>query len=187
MADSDVFLKALVANDSKVILSIYNDVFPSVRSFVLKNKGQQVDAEDVFQKGLMQLAIRYSKEPFVIETTFKAYFFTVCRNLWRRELNKSTPRVISDGVFEPIDEYDEIANTVLEQERWELITEKMDELSDNCKEILKYYLAKVPYVKIMIKMEYNSELVVSQRVYKCKNKLIEIVKQDRRFNTLKEL
>ncbi|WP_299125659.1 sigma-70 family RNA polymerase sigma factor [uncultured Winogradskyella sp.] len=187
MTDNSFFLEALINNDSKVIINIYKSNFFKVRAFVIKNKGQQQDAEDIFQKALMQLAVRYKKEKFVINTSFEAYLFTVCKNLWRRELNKNKVRVTNNDYLEPKDDNEDIALAVLEQKRWELFTESLELISENCKQILKLFFAKTPYAEIMKKFNYNSETVVRQRVFKCKNSLKEYVKKDKRFKNLTEL
>ncbi|EDP72165.1 RNA polymerase, sigma-E factor; heat shock and oxidative stress [Flavobacteriales bacterium ALC-1] len=184
MTDNSFYLSALLNNDSKTIKAIYEANFYKVKSFVIKNSGQQQDAEDVFQKALLQLAVRYKKEKFVIKTSFEAYLFTVCKNLWRRELNKSKNKVTKDSLTELPDDNDDIALAVLEQKRWELFTESLELISDNCKQILKLYFAKTSYADMMMKFKYNSETVVRQRVFKCKNKLKELVKKDNRFKAL---
>lgn len=187
MTDNSFYLKALLNSDSKIINTIYKDNFYKVKSFVYKNKGQQEDAEDIFQKALLQLAVRYKKEKFVINTSFEAYLFTVCKNLWRRELNKSKIKVTKDEFFELKDDNQDIALAVLEQKRWELFTESLELISDNCKQILKLFFAKTSYAKIVELFKYNSETVARQRVFKCKNSLKEQVKKDSRFKSLIEL
>lgn len=187
MTDNSHYLKALINSDIKIINSIYKDNFYKVKSFVIKNSGQSQDAEDVFQKALMQLAVRYKKEKFVIKSSFEAYLFTVCKNLWRRELNKTKIRVTNKELIELKDDSQDIALAVLEQKRWELFTESLELISENCKQILKLFFAKVSYAEIVETFGYNSETVARQRVFKCKSKLKELVKKDIRFRSLTEL
>lgn len=187
MKDNSFYLRALLNSDTETIKAIYKNNFFKVKSFVLKNKGQLQDAEDVFQKALLQLAIRYKKEKFEITTSFEAYLFTVCKNLWRRELNKSKFRVTKYDLVELEDENEDIAMAVLEQKRWELYAESLELISDKCKVILKLYFAKVPYSEIIKKFDYNSETVARQRIFRCKNKLKEVIQKDKRFNDLKML
>ncbi len=183
----DVFLKALVNGDSKIIKSIYENNFISVKKFVLKNNGSIADAEDIFQKALLQLTVRYKKENFKINTNFNGYLFTVCKNLWRRELNKSKNKVTNDKVIELVSEEQDNALAYLELKRQELFVEKLNQLSDNCKKILTLFFSKTPYAEIVESADYNSETVVRQRVFKCKKKLTELIKSDVKYNSLKEL
>ena len=95
--------------------------------------------------------------------------------------------VTNDAIKEQGSEERELARSILEQERWEFFQEKLEEISGNCKEILKRFFNKMPYKQIAEELDYNSESVVRQRVFKCKNKLTETIKKDVRFKELKEL
>jgi RNA polymerase sigma factor (sigma-70 family) len=181
------FLEALISNDSKIIQKIFDNNFQKIQAFVLKNKGNKDDANDIFQKALLQLILRYKKEPFEIKISFEAYLFTVCKNLWRRELNKSKHKVTNSEVVELIDDDTDIALAALEQERWELFHEYLEKLSENCRKVLKLFFNKMSYAKIVENLNYNSENVARQRVFKCKNKLKDLISQDKRFKTLIQL
>lgn len=187
MIENSTFLNSLCSNNSVGIQKIYELVFPKVSKFIIRNKGQLVDAEDIFQKALVQITVRYKREPFEIKSSFEAYLFTACKNLWRRELNKSKNRVTDSGIVELKSEENDMALATLEQERWELFTETLESLSENCKKVLSLFLSKKSHASIAKELGYSSELVVRQRVFKCKSKLAELMKEDKRFNSLREL
>jgi RNA polymerase sigma factor (sigma-70 family) len=182
-----VFLKALALGNSKKIEHIYDANFQSVKRFIIQNKGKTEDAEDIFQKALLQIAVRYKKEAFEIKTSFEAYLFTVCKNLWRRELNNSKNWVTNNTIVELYSEERDGSFAIIEQKRQELFIEKLGMISDNCKKILTLFFAKVPYMEIVEQSDYTSEKAVRQRVFKCKKKLTELVQGDNRYNSLKEL
>ncbi|WP_108803231.1 RNA polymerase sigma factor [Aquimarina sp. Aq107] len=185
--DGNFFLKELVKEDSKIISQIYNKNFPSIKKFILLNSGNTEDAEDIFQKSLIQIIIRYKREKFSISGDFDAYLMAICKNLWRRELNLHKKRVTNVEKVEVHDEYIDSAFALLEQKKQELFIEKFAEITGNCKEILTLFFAKTPYEEIVANTEYSSELVVRQRVFKCKKRLAELIKKDSRYNSLKEL
>lgn len=187
MSDNSPFLEALVSGDAQIIKGIYDRNLSKVVSFVIKNKGNREDALDIFQKALMQLSVRYQREKFTIHSQFDAYLYTVCKNLWRRELNRSKIRVTNEGFREPMDEAKDIALSVLEQQRWELFQKALGQLSDNCRQVLALFFKKVSYAKMVEQLGYNSESVARQRVFKCKQKLISLVKKDASFKSLLEL
>lgn len=181
------FLRVLSEGNTKEIGYIYSDNFPSVKRFILQNNGNIQDAEDIFQKALLQIAVRYKKEPFEIRISFNAYLFTVCKNLWRRELNKSKRQVTNTRVIELTNEERDQAFAIVEQKRSELFIEKLHLISENCKKILTLFFAKISYSEIMKSHNYNSETVVRQRVFKCKKQLTELIKKDHRYDTLREI
>ncbi|WP_405206778.1 RNA polymerase sigma factor [Aquimarina sp. LLG6339-5] len=187
MIENEQYLTSLLSNDSKGIMKIYTTVFPRVRKFLLQNKGTQQDAEDIFQKALIQITVRYRKERFEINTSFEAYLFTACKNLWRRQLNTSKNRVTNSDIIELVPGERDTALTILEQERWELFNEKLDLISENCKKILTMFFSNSSYTDMVKKMGYSSETVARQRVFKCKTKLSKTIKGDQRYNSLKKL
>ncbi|WP_299336036.1 sigma-70 family RNA polymerase sigma factor [uncultured Psychroserpens sp.] len=187
MKDPNYYLNGLINNSESIVVEIYKEMFPKVLRFVVNNKGQSLDAEDIFQKALLQLAVRYKKERFTVHSSFEAYFFTVCKNLWRRELNKSKNKVTKYELGELKDDSTDIAMAVLEQKRWELYKECLELISDKCKQVLKLYFNKVSYADIVNKIGYNTETVARQSVFKCKNKLKQLVQADKRFVLLNKL
>lgn len=187
MEKSEVYLNALIEGDSRKIKNLYAKNFSQVRNFIKQNKGGEKDAEDIFQKALLQIAIRYKKEAFIIKGSFDGYLFTVCKNLWRRELNKNKGKVANSLVIELLIEEKESTYSIIEQKRQELFIEKLGVISENCKKMLTLFFAKTPYSEIVVDLGYNSETVVRQRIFKCKKKLTELIKGDVRYNSLKEL
>ena len=187
MVLSRSYLTVLIEGDSKGIEKIYDLCFPQVSRFVQSNSGNSEDARDVFQKALLQIAVRYQKEPFEIHTSFQAYLFAVCKNLWRREINKSKNRVTNDDLGNLYTDEQESAMALMEQKRYELFKEKLNLISENCKKILTLYFAKTSYADIVKAGGYNTETVARQRVFKCKKKLAELVKEDKRYLNLKDL
>ncbi len=183
----DYLLRSLLEGDEKGIAAIYREVFPKVVDFILKNKGQYEDAEDIFHKVLLQLATRINRQQFQLTTSFDGYVYTACKNLWRRALNKRKRWVTEPVKQERIDDDEALAMAILEQERWELYTECFEKLSDNCKEILRYFFDNLSYKAIVEKTTYSSESVVRQRVFKCKAKLASFIQSDTRFKALKKL
>ncbi len=185
MKKSDYYIQGIFNSDESVITEIYQNFFPKVAKFIRQNKGQQEDVEDIFQKALLQISARIKVRKLeVVHTSFEAYFFTACKNLWRRELNKRKREVTNDRVPELVSDESDMAYALLEQERWELFKEKLETLSGNCKEVLTLFLKKVSYADIVKKLSYSSETVARQRVFKCKAKLIETIKSDNRFKNL---
>lgn len=183
--EGKVFLEAIEKNDSSVIATIYEQSFYGVKQFILRNKGNNEDAEDIFQKALLQIAVRLKKEKFEIKSNFEGFLYTVCKNLWRRELNKIKNKVTNNEVIEQVSEDRENALSYLEIKKQELFIEKLGMLSENCKNILNLFFAKVPYSEILATTDYNSETVIRQRVFKCKKKLTELIKSDVRYLKLK--
>ncbi len=177
------YLNALIDGNTKIIEEIYKNNFPSVKRFVLNNSGRIEDVEDVFQKALIQISVRFRKEDIEITSSFNAYLFTVCKNIWRRELNKKK-KVTYGEVIELVSEERDQALSFIEIKRQELFVEKLNTLSENCKLILNLYFSKISYAEIIKLTDYSSETVIRQRVFKCKKQLTNLIKKDNRYSDL---
>lgn len=176
------YIDGVASGNDKVLLEIYNDFLPMVKRFVLKEGGVVSDAEDVFNQVLMQLYARMKVRRFEIQSTFEGYLFTACKNIWRREFNKKIKtRVTNESYIEHMDRTEDAARAILEQEKWELFQEKFEQLSENCKKILKLHLEKVSGKEIMKRLEYASESTVRQRIFKCKSSLTKRIRGDKRY------
>ncbi|WP_438711976.1 RNA polymerase sigma factor [Aquimarina muelleri] len=174
------FIEGLLKSDSVVIVEIYERFFPKALRFILQNKGTHEQAKDIFQESLLYIVIGIKERKLNIDC-FEAYMFTICKNMWRRELERQKKRVIKDGFTTLVDKDTDFALFMLEQEQLELYQEKFALLSDNCKEILALFFNDVPYEEIIKKLSYATINTARQRIFKCKNKLIKMIKSDNRF------
>ena len=176
-------LQNLLNGDSSSYDLIYKICFPTVESFVRKNKGSVEDAHEIFQDALFQIITRAQVKKLTITSSFEAYLFTVCKNLWYRELNKQKKMVRNDDLGNiPIK--DKNLEAIIFQERWELFEEMIARLSDKCMKLLKDYFDKVSYKTILKKYDFASENAAFQKVFKCKKQLTTLIKNDRRYQEL---
>ena len=182
-----LFLENISHGKQEEIVLLYQKIFPKIERYVLRNNGRLGDADDIFQRALLQLIVRYRIEPFDIHTSFENYFFMVCKNLWRRELNSNRLTIHNSDLLNNVPDETDNAFAIVEQERHDLFTEKLAALSDNCKQLLQLFFKKTPYDVLMRKFNYNSENVVRQRIFKCKNRLVELIKKDNRYDNLKDV
>ena len=185
MNNGERYLKALVNNDSRITLEIYTKFYPKIASFVLKNKGKSEDAQDVFQDALTYLIYVYKEKSLQINS-FEAYLFTICKNIWQRRLKNKKEWVMKDGIYPLIDKTTTMSSFILEQQRQELYNESFTKLSENCKNILTLYFNTLNYDDLIHTFSYNSIDVARQRVFKCRKKLIQWIKKDKRYHTLQE-
>ena len=178
--------KSLIHGDAKGIQKTYDLVFPRVLQFVLKNNGYKDDAKDVFQEALIQLITRFKSIDKDLDISLEAYLFTMCKNLWRQELNKKKRVTKELETTYTIETNDEIfIDEDIEVEKRELYQSKFDELSDNCKIILTLFYKKASYKEMIEILPYRNEATIRQRVFKCRKKLSFLIRSDIRFTKIK--
>lgn len=184
MTESDKYLDALLNGNEKVTLEIYSKYYRKVSAFILTNKGKEEDVEDVFHDALMYLIVTHKKKRLQVNS-FEAYFFTICKNIWKTSLKSKNKQVINEHII-PLDEKeDNLSSFIVEQERRDLYRDAFHKLSSNCKEILGNYFNGMNYEELLDELSYGSINTVRQRVFKCKTKLISLIKKDSRYTKLK--
>ncbi len=184
MTESEKYLNALIQGDEKTTSEIYNKFYNKVSSFVLSNKGKQEDVEDVFHDALVYLIIAHKKKPLKINS-FEAYFFTVCKNIWKTSLKNRKKQVINNTTPTLENKESDLVLFIIQEERRDLYRNAFQKMSSNCKEILGNYFNGMNYQELLEEYSYASINTVRQRVFKCKAKLIALIKKDNRYNNLK--
>jgi hypothetical protein len=84
----------------------------------------------------------------------------------------------------PIDSEIDIEQEILERERHEFYLKKMKELSAGCRQLLEFFLEGKTMREITSLLGFGSEGYARKRKYKCKEQLLNKVKQDPNFREL---
>lgn len=177
--DRDI-LAAIAKGDDSVLEHIYNQVLPKVRNYVQRNSGSIDDARDVFQDAVVIFYKHVKQGKFNAEHDIAGFIFSVSRNLWINMAKKNN-KVIALGE-------DEISGThhsgnlvdeLMTREREEYILKVFTALGDSCRQILLYSIYdKFSMREIKEKMGFTSENVAKTKNYKCKQRLMELVKKN---------
>ena len=61
------YTSGILNNDSSTLIHIYNILYPKVLSFVLKNKGNEDNAKDVFQDALFYLTYKMKHDRLMVD------------------------------------------------------------------------------------------------------------------------
>jgi len=182
MNENEKYLEALLTGNDLVIKEMYAKIFPKVQSYILNNKGGKGDALDVFHDALMYIMVKHKEKALSIQS-FEAYVYVVCRNLWKKNLKTK----VMNSDFNTL-EYKAADQTALgnEQQYMDFYIEKFQLLSPNCKEVLGNYFNGWTYEELAEELNYSSVNTIRQRVFKCRTKLTSLIKNDKRYQKLKE-
>lgn len=178
---TDRLLDGLLTGDDQSIKEIYAKIFPKIISFIKANKGGIDDAHDVFHDALLYIIVAKREGKLNIRA-FEPYLIVVCKNLWKRRLKNG---VIKSEITTLEDKSTDLSLYFFEQECFDFYIEMFQKLSANCKEILGNYFNGWSYDEILKDLNYTSINTVRQRVFKCRSKLTQLIKTDKRFQKMK--
>lgn len=183
--------KGILRNDSLVLQFIYKQFFYKVNTFIRNNSGNDDDASDVFQEAIIVIYRKLKEDSKALENRpFHLYLFTVCRFLWLKQLEKrkiENEKVNDTMPYQENDQDDDVlAETINKNERYSLYQKHFRNLGSDCQKVMQLFFDKVPLKQIAQIMGYKSEKYAKKRKFKCKELLIERIKQDSQYKKILE-
>ncbi len=173
-------VKGFMEGRESCIKYMYREYFPMVRSIVLTRNGNLEDAEDIFHDGLIIIYKRLKKSGFSLNSSLKTYLFSVCRNLWRRRLERKyrlmygMDSCVSDSGCNETSESEEEENA----EKFRLYKKHFAAMPEFCRALLTHYIRKTSLEEIARIMNYKDAEYVKARKYYCKNLLRKKILND---------
>lgn len=183
-------LKGILRHDNVILTYIYKQYFYKVNAFVRKNQGDEDDVNDVFQEAIIIIYRKLKGNDLLFENrSFEVYLFSVCRLLWLKQLEKR--RIEKEKINDTMPFQDEIYDDdmvaiVAKNERFLLYQKHFKNISTDCQKILQLFFDKVPIKQIAHIMGFKSEKYVKTRKFKCKELLVERIKQDVEYKKIFE-
>jgi RNA polymerase sigma factor (sigma-70 family) len=172
--------------NSVILDFIYEKFFYQIKAFIKKNSGSDEDAQDVYQDAILVIYQKLTKENLKIDCSFNTYLYSVCRLIWLKKLEKRKKELNFFADSENFINIDgEIEDWYELNERYQLYQEHFKKLSFNCQKILELFLARIPLKEIARILGLRSELYVKKRKHICKEKLVENIKKDPKYNSLR--
>ncbi|HJX71738.1 MAG TPA: sigma factor, partial [Bacteroidales bacterium] len=91
------FIIDLKKDSRKLFEFIYRTYYPSVRAFIMKSRGNEQDAKDVFQDSVMAIIRNLSENKLKgSNTLFQTYHQAICRHIWYNQLRLREKEVLQE-------------------------------------------------------------------------------------------
>lgn len=155
---------------------LYKKSQPLVKSFILKNKGNEQDVDDTFHDGMIAFYHLARKNKLAKDTNVSAYLYTICRNMWRKRLTKQPIHQSLQDTYDTIEANEIPMDLLLDRERKLLLEKVMLKLCDDCRKLLHlYYYEGLRMKEIVQETSLSNEQVVRNKKAGCMKKLRAIV------------
>lgn len=189
-------IKGFQQNDRVIINDVYLKNYPTIRNYVLKNSGDEVEAKDIFQEALVVIFKKVEQESFRLTSSFNTYLFSICRNIWLKCLRERKYSREDNFDFNESNDYklyndEETIEVDIDNEYDENLEEKIyhenfNKLSDECKQVIKLFLEDLSFKEIAKIMNYNDHFHARKRKYQCKLSLLSKIKKDPKYIQIKK-
>ncbi len=166
----EIIIEKIKKGDESALDFLYKKHYKMMSKMVLKNTGTETEAQDVFQDALIIFWQKVLKNELVLTSKVSTYLYSICQNLWRKELERK-----KRNGGEMIELCEEIEYET--KERNEIIKSAIDGLGDTCRRILTYYYFDgLSMNDIAEKMEFANSDTAKTKKYKCKKELDKRIK-----------
>jgi RNA polymerase sigma factor (sigma-70 family) len=169
MTEQELFAR-ICQGDEQALDFIYRKYYRMMVRLVTSNNGTENEAKDVYQEAIVVFWQKANSGNLVLTSKMSTYIYSVCLNLWRKELDRKK-RFSNEE--KDATEYQEQEK----EERVKIIHECIDKLDDTCKKVLSYYYFDGMSMKeIAEKIGFANTDTTKTKKYKCKKKLDELIK-----------
>jgi RNA polymerase sigma factor (sigma-70 family) len=168
--------------DHKILTRIYKDFYPLVAGYIRKQGGSETDAKDIFQEALIVIYKLLEENEKEIINDFGSYLMGISKRIWFKQIRQSEihERYVNQSdksFFE-----DHPSDVELENElELALIRKHILKLGEECQKVLLWSAEGMSSQEIAEKLNYKSDKIVNSKKYKCKEALIEMIKNDPDF------
>jgi RNA polymerase sigma factor (sigma-70 family) len=172
-------LGAIGKGDDRVLEHLYKQVLPKVKSYIARNSGNNEDARDIFQDAVV-IFYKYVKTgKFDVQHDIAGFIFSVSKNLWINSAKRKNKVVVVNDETLMNNATENLTDELLTREREQYIVKLFSALGESCKQILLYSIYdKFSMKEIKVKMGFTSENVAKTKNYKCKQRLMKLVKDN---------
>ncbi len=180
------YLLGLKNQTGEVLREIYDKYLPGIVAYIVKNSGEEQDAEDVFHDALIVIYRKVKDDSLDLSSSFYTYLFAICKNLWLKKLNrKKRQSGVTIENAEVLTNENDAEQAIETTERFALYREKFQLLGEDCQRLLQLFFDKKSMEEIAEAMGFGSEGYARKRKCQCKDKLTKLIREDERFDELK--
>jgi RNA polymerase sigma factor (sigma-70 family) len=179
-------IRGIARCKDSIIQYIYRSCYPNIRKLILTNGGNEHDAQDIFQEGLIKVYQKITGHGLQLTCKFSTYLYSVCRFLWLNELEKrkisNRDTLAAESIID-----DQTANDkILENAQLKLYEKHFRELSKECQTVLHMYFQRASMEEICVVMGYKNVQIAKDKKYRCKKSLINKIYNNPEFKRLQD-
>src|ERR1700749_2568921 len=89
MTDKEI-IEGIKKGDERVLDYLYKKNYKMMVNMIIKNNGSEDEAKDVYQDALIVLWQKLLSIDFVLSSKISTFLYSICQNLWRKELERKS-------------------------------------------------------------------------------------------------
>jgi RNA polymerase sigma factor (sigma-70 family) len=169
----------LARPSDQAIRQLYVTCFRMARSYVVKNGGNEQDAEDSFQEAVICFIELVQTGKFRGDSSVSSCIYSITRHLWLNELRRKGRSLKREASYDQAHRAPslDLHGLLAEQELKSRLMDMVTSLGETCRKILvAFYYDSLPMKEIMDLVHYQNEQVLRNKKYKCMQQLEQALK-----------
>jgi len=174
-------------HENEILEYVYQHYYPMAEGYIIHHHGTRDQAKDVFQEAMIILYKRVRAGGLELSCKFGTYLYAIVKNTWIQERKKHLLH------HEKLRQYPMVVNDpgpdrdpLLEKHMSELFHRHFNDLSEDCRKILRMAFNHFSIEEIRDRMNYKNLHHAADRKYRCKKSLIKRIVNDPLFKRLKD-
>nr|WP_039867422.1 sigma-70 family RNA polymerase sigma factor [Pedobacter sp. BAL39] len=170
--DREVVLGVL-NNSDDALNKLYTGYFPMILQFILNNNGDEDDAKDVYQEGIIVLYNKIKGGDFELSSKLKTYIYSVCRRIWLKKLAQQSKKTSNIADFEDVISVEvDVEHHEEKDKQFDKMQDALVHLGEPCKTIIQdFYINNLSMQDICEKFGYTNTDNAKTQKYKCLQRL----------------
>lgn len=185
-SDSDILATIRSGSDGKIFEQLYVRIFYKVKSMIIKSGGDEEEARDIFQDAVLTFYKQVKLDKYKHNTEIDGYIYTVSRNAWYNRLKvKNRHTAIDETYNTKEDDSGTPESNYFDSEKSNHLYQALEKLGDRCKELLINTIYHgFSMQQVCEKMGFSSENAAKTKNYKCKQRLIKVVNENKELKSI---
>ena len=156
---------------------LYRKSYPPIRGFVLRNSGNETEAEDVFQDAMLIFSKKRRDSDFRLSGAPGTFVFAVARNLWLKRLRDRRRRSRLDSVYELIP-FEPYLDRGARLGSW-ILQYWLPLITPTCQSIIMaLFITLVPVERLTERMGWKNRHTAQNLKYKCLQQLRRVAERN---------
>ena len=171
MTEQEIY-DGIAQRDQRAFRYLYDQFQGKILGMVQKNSGNEEDALDIFQEGMVALWTNIQTGKFQLQenTKVSTYLYALCRNLWISRLRKRKHHEVLE-TDERLEIPDETEAMEEEHERIQTLGQQLKKLGQSCQDLLRlFYYEKKALREIAEKLGLTEKTAKNNK-YRCMKQL----------------
>ena len=173
--------------ENTAINQLLNENRGKITAYILKNSGNESEAETVLVEGVTETILNIRKDKFRGDSALGTYVFAICRSIWLKKIKKNKRYSDNENIPEEADYTESPLESYNDKEIKTTVNSLLMRLGESCQKVLRLWALHYSMTEISTELGYKNAQIAMNKKNKCLTKLKEVVRKSSSENELLSL